>query len=98
MTSVIAATVLIATALQAWSATVELGRVKENREAIETWDTEDALAAEHPRLRRRRIRRQLRELRGPELHREIRRIQLTLASWVMLLSAAAWVLIEALRS
>lgn len=90
MTTLVALTVLVATCIQAWSATVELGRVRDNRTAIDTWNTEDELTAEQPRLQRRRARRDLRALREPELHSEIRRIQLTLASWVMLVVASAY--------
>lgn len=83
----IAGTVLVATAVQAWSSAVELGRA--NRDVVEWWDAEDQLVAEEPRLRRRRARRLLRAERDERMHREIRRMRWTLGSWVALMAASA---------
>ena len=52
----------------------------------------DLLEAE-PRLRRRRVGRELRTERDAQLHTEIRRIKLTLGSWVMLTAAAGAALV-----
>lgn len=83
---VIAAVVLVATAIQAWSAAVELGRA--NRAAVDWMDAEDELVAGERLLRRRRARRLLLEERDERTHQEIRRVKLTLASWVMLVAAS----------
>lgn len=83
----IAATVLVATAIQAWSAAVELGRG--NRDVVDWWDAEDQLVAGERRRHRRRARRLLIAERDERTHREIRRMKWTLGSWVALMGAAA---------
>jgi len=90
---VIAAVVLVATAIQAWSAAVELGRA--NRAAVDWMNAEDELVAGERRLRRRRARRLLIEERDDRTHQEIRRVKLTLVSWVMLVAASLTALIAA---
>lgn len=90
----IAAVVLIGTAIQAWSAAVELGRA--NRDVVDWWNAEDELVAGEPWLRRRRARRLLRAERDERTHGEIRRMQWTLGSWVALMAASAAALVDQL--
>jgi hypothetical protein len=92
MTFLIASIVLVATLIQAWASSIELG--KANRGAVEHWNAEDELTAEAPRWQRRRARRSLKATRGAELNAEIRRIQLTLGSWVALVAASAAAVIQ----
>lgn len=86
--ALVAAVVVAATAIQAWSGAIELGRA--NREAAHWLDAEDELVAGERFLRRRAARRLLKSERGEELHREIRRMLLTLGSWVALCAAAVY--------
>ncbi|WP_310961260.1 hypothetical protein [Nocardioides terrisoli] len=59
------------------------------KEAVEWWTTEDELIAEAPRLKRRRMRRELRSWRDPEMHRTIRDLKLAVTSWTLLVVASA---------
>lgn len=93
MNLLVALTVLAATTIQAWTSAIELGRA--NRPAAEWMGAEDDLVAGERRLRRRRARRTLKAERPPDLHREIRRIEWTLASWVTLMGAAAATVVDA---
>lgn len=65
------------------------------KEAVEWWTTEDELVAETPRLKSRRMRRELRSWRDPEIHRTIRDLQQAVASWMLLAVAAALVVCAA---
>jgi hypothetical protein len=51
-------------------------------------NAEDDLVAGERRLHRPRARRALKAERDNRMHQEIRRIKLTLASWVMLMAAS----------
>lgn len=88
-----AAVAVAATSIQSWSSAVELGRA--NRDAACWMGAEDELVAGERLFRRRAARRLLKVERGQELHREIRRIELTLGSWVALLAVAVVALVEA---
>lgn len=71
------------------------------KEAVEWWNAEDELIAEAPRLKRRRMRRELRSWREPQIHRSIRDLELTVASWMLLVvasSLAAYTALVALLS
>lgn len=94
MTLLITTVVLVATLIQTWSSVIELGRA--NRPAVDWMNAEDDLIDAEPRLRRRRARRDLRAERDAQLDTEIRRIKLTLASWVMLTAAAGAALLTEL--
>lgn len=91
MAILITTVVLVATLIQTWSSAIELGRA--NRPAVDWMNAEDDLINAEPRLQRRRARRDLRAERDAQLHTEIRRIKLTLASWIMLAWAAAFTLV-----
>lgn len=90
----LAAVVVAATAIQTWSAAIELGRA--NRDAARWMGAEDELVAGEQPWRRPAARRLLRSERDVDLHNEIRRIKLTLGAWVALLAVAAFALVEAI--
>lgn len=77
----------VGTAIQLRLSLMDFGATR--REALDWWNTEDALVAEAPRLKRRRMRRELRSWRDPETHRRIRDLQLAITSWMLLVVAAA---------
>src|SRR5690349_7622384 len=58
------------------------------RDAVEWWNEESDLISETPRRKRRRMRRELRSWRDPALHRTIRDLNLAVASWTLLVTAA----------
>lgn len=58
------------------------------KEAVDWWNAENALLAETPRLMRRRMGRELRSWRDPDMHRTIRDLKWAVASWTLLLAAS----------
>ncbi|RNL60667.1 hypothetical protein EFK50_20370 [Nocardioides marmoriginsengisoli] len=79
-------TAAVGTAIQLRLSLIDFGRSR--KEAVEWWTAEDDLVAEAPRLRRRRMRRELRSWRDPEIHRTIRDLHLAVGSWTLLVVAA----------
>lgn len=83
----IALAVLVATLLQTGLSVRETARAR--LDARDTWLTEGDLAAEVPWWRRPKALRELRSMRDDEESREIRHLQLTMISWMILVFASA---------
>ena len=90
----VSALVLAATFLQTRMSAKEAGDA--HREAMDTWNVEDELVAEHQWWRHRSVRRELAEMRDEETARAIRHVETVLASWAMLLLAALAALVGSL--
>lgn len=58
------------------------------KDAVQWWTAEDELVSEAPRSKRRRMRRELRSWRDPDIHRTIRDLHLAVSSWTLLVVVA----------
>lgn len=87
--------VLVATCVQTYTSAKEVGAAR--RDALDWWDAEDQLVAEHRWWWRRwRVRRELRSWRDADIRLGIRHLQLVLGSWVLLVAASATSLVASI--
>lgn len=85
--------VLVATFIQMLCSAIDLRTAR--AEGARWMGAEDDLVHEHRWWRQRRVRRELRSWRSPNIHRDIVFINLVLVSWMMLFVAAAIGLVTA---
>lgn len=95
--TIIAAAFLAGTFLQMKTSLADFGVAR--RDAMDWWNTEDELVDDESRwrpLKRWHARRLVRQLRTPEIHREISHATRVLLGWVILFTASALALINAI--
>lgn len=94
MNVLIALAVLTGTGLQMLVALVDAKNA--HQDALSWARAEDQLIKEQPRLRRRKVRKELRSWRDPETDRSLAYVDVVLLGWTLLVSAAAAATFQAL--